>query len=415
MEPTLPKKTVSGPKESVSSVASNEQQWEMVNRDDQMSTSMEARRMKLLEFQAAVALVAIRKNKSKNIAASCYSLPLASSSFPCTLMEMINWSESEQADKEGISLSICWAPDGKYFTINDHEKLSKHVLRRFFKDSKFDSFQRKLYRWGFKQVPPKRDSTRRRQGNVSFYADGFERNNSNSCTTLKVRYSTKEKEQRKNKTLKAKLKKMEKESTLGNNICRRKEKPGDERSPTPRRIGNTPCKCVAVHRGMCTSRANIELGPSDNMFPGNGSPNEYSQFDALAQPDYLLPSSNHKGVPTGDLYCGASSSPVLCQTSILHQHQKILVLKQRYLAKMMVERRTIEENSVVLHGAVCQLRKLQRLAGLSLQMYSSIPRASLGLPYYPIELAQPPIDVVNSLPHVHPDWSACVASTKHQI
>jgi hypothetical protein len=372
---------------------------------DQMGTRLESREEQLLERQAAVAPVTIRKNKSETISASCHSLPPSTStSFPCTLMEMINWSESEKADKEGVSLSICWAPDGRYFTINDHEKLSKHVLKRFFKDSKFDSFQRKLYRWGFKQVPSKRDSSRRRQGNVSFYADGFERDGSSSCTKLKVRYSKKEKEEKWKKYVKAKIKKIEMKSNARNNMFQREDK------LTSRLIGNTRCNYMAVPRGMCTSRADIELGPVGNMFTGNVPPNTYSQFATLAEPDYLLFLRQQQVSPMRNLYCGASLSSASCQLSILHQQR--LLLKQRSLAKMAFELRTVGENNSALHGAVCKLRELQRLAGLSLQMCSSIPRASPVLPYYPIELAQPPLDVMYSPPQVpYPDCSAFVAGT----
>jgi hypothetical protein len=77
-------------KTGTSVASSNEhQQSRMANTCDQNGTIVEAREVeKQLERQATVAPVAIRKNKSETIVC------------PCRLMEMINWCESEQADKE---------------------------------------------------------------------------------------------------------------------------------------------------------------------------------------------------------------------------------------------------------------------------------------------------------------------------
>ena len=47
---------------------------------------------------------------------------------------------------------ISWQPDGLSFIIRHPEKFTNDVLAIFFKQTKFSSFTRKLYRWGFRQV-----------------------------------------------------------------------------------------------------------------------------------------------------------------------------------------------------------------------------------------------------------------------
>jgi hypothetical protein len=200
-------------------VASIDQQSKMTKTSQQVGAgaSYEARQSeeKLLREQAVASVDILKNKKERKKVSSCCSLPPTSWPFPYRLMDMINWCESEHASKEGVSNYSCWSPDGKHFTINNKEKLSVHVLKRFFKDSKFDSFQRKLYRWGFKQVTSKRGSCGQ-GGDLSFYADGFERDGPpNSCFKLKVRYSKREKYERALKSLESKHKKMKKKSDTG--------------------------------------------------------------------------------------------------------------------------------------------------------------------------------------------------------
>ena len=47
---------------------------------------------------------------------------------------------------------ITWIPHGKSFIIYKKKKFSAEVLPRYFKQSKFTSFTRKLNRWGFTRV-----------------------------------------------------------------------------------------------------------------------------------------------------------------------------------------------------------------------------------------------------------------------
>lgn len=47
---------------------------------------------------------------------------------------------------------VAWLPDGKSFVIRHPDEFTRKVLPKFFKATKFSSFTRKLYRWGFRQV-----------------------------------------------------------------------------------------------------------------------------------------------------------------------------------------------------------------------------------------------------------------------
>lgn len=44
---------------------------------------------------------------------------------------------------------ISWTPDGKSFIIHNMQTFQNYILPHYFNGIKFDSFQRKLYRWGF--------------------------------------------------------------------------------------------------------------------------------------------------------------------------------------------------------------------------------------------------------------------------
>jgi hypothetical protein len=338
----------------------------MVNKCDLIETTNEAQEVKkLLEAQEAVSSVAIR--------------------FPCRLLEMIKWCKSEQADKEGVSLLICWSPNGKYFTINDQEKLSKHVLRRFFKDSKFDSFQRKLYRWGFKQITSsKRDLSR--QGRLSFYVDGFERDESISWTKLKVRYSVNETLVRMQKSLEAKLKKMEKKSDPGNTSERRtKEK--RELEVSPNRLG-TRCNrdmsgtdAMKVPCLIWKSKNRLVHGPavrvSENASADNRQVASMADIQASRQTELpvgcVLPSKQHV-FPTDNItFYGAASSAFP-----LISHQQRSLQTNRALEEWL-ELRKMEEHKVAWQGTIRELCELQQQLGLSLQLFPSIPRVTTGV------------------------------------
>ena len=47
---------------------------------------------------------------------------------------------------------IQWCEDGKSFIIRNPDDFTRQVVPKFFKATKFSSFTRKLYRWGFRQI-----------------------------------------------------------------------------------------------------------------------------------------------------------------------------------------------------------------------------------------------------------------------
>jgi len=74
--------------------------------------------------------------------------PDAALTFPEKLMHLM-----KEADEHNPkTFCIAWLPEGKTFIIRDPEEFTRKVLSNYFKATKFISFTRKLYRWGFRQV-----------------------------------------------------------------------------------------------------------------------------------------------------------------------------------------------------------------------------------------------------------------------
>ncbi|KAL3942569.1 MAG: hypothetical protein SGARI_000223 [Bacillariaceae sp.] len=67
----------------------------------------------------------------------------------CNMMSLRKY-----ATKEGDPETYCvaWLDDGKSFIVRNPDEFTRKVLPKFFKATKFSSFTRKLYRWGFRQV-----------------------------------------------------------------------------------------------------------------------------------------------------------------------------------------------------------------------------------------------------------------------
>jgi len=59
--------------------------------------------------------------------------------------------EFAQTQKEG-DYCVSWLEDGKSFIIRNPDEFTRNIVPKFFKATKFSSFTRKLYRWGFRQV-----------------------------------------------------------------------------------------------------------------------------------------------------------------------------------------------------------------------------------------------------------------------
>ena len=74
--------------------------------------------------------------------------------FPEVLMDMLN-------NNQRFASIISWKPDGKSFVIKSRHEFKEKVLPLYFQ-SNFDSFLRKLKRWGFEK-----DKVRRRGGPCS--------------------------------------------------------------------------------------------------------------------------------------------------------------------------------------------------------------------------------------------------------
>ncbi|KAL7460858.1 hypothetical protein ACHAXS_001294 [Conticribra weissflogii] len=72
--------------------------------------------------------------------------------FPKTLMEMMEYCDEMNSHTEGsVKFCVTWLPGGKSFLVRDPTEFARTIIPKFFKPSKFTSFARKLYRWGFRQ------------------------------------------------------------------------------------------------------------------------------------------------------------------------------------------------------------------------------------------------------------------------
>lgn len=69
------------------------------------------------------------------------------------LMALMKYADGKATTgKSRDEYCIAWLADGNSFVVRNPEEFTREVLPRFFKKTKFTSFVRKLYRWGFKQV-----------------------------------------------------------------------------------------------------------------------------------------------------------------------------------------------------------------------------------------------------------------------
>ena len=54
--------------------------------------------------------------------------------------------------KDDPNYCAAWLPEGKSFVVRSPDEFARQVIPKFFKATKFSSFTRKLYRWGFRQI-----------------------------------------------------------------------------------------------------------------------------------------------------------------------------------------------------------------------------------------------------------------------
>lgn len=92
------------------------------------------------------------------------------------------FAKSGRSDKHA---PIAWALEGRAFVISDREELVSTWLPRFFRHGKFQSFTRKLYRWGFRQVNLPRELSRETDRELVFASPHFQRDQRNLMTFMK--------------------------------------------------------------------------------------------------------------------------------------------------------------------------------------------------------------------------------------
>lgn len=65
-----------------------------------------------------------------------------------------NFAEKLHAvlDNQACRHAITWLPSGRSFCITDQKELVTKILPKYFREAKFESFSRKLKRWGFRKV-----------------------------------------------------------------------------------------------------------------------------------------------------------------------------------------------------------------------------------------------------------------------
>lgn len=79
-----------------------------------------------------------------------YKKANAALTFPEKMMNLMQFVEEKTKIEKDFCIS--WLPEGKAFVIYNIKEFTTHVIPKFFKASKFCSFTRKLYRWGFRQL-----------------------------------------------------------------------------------------------------------------------------------------------------------------------------------------------------------------------------------------------------------------------
>jgi len=72
---------------------------------------------------------------------------------------------------------ITWLPHGKAFIVYQKEKFANDILPRYFKETKYTSFTRKLNRWGFERV-------NRGPEVGAYYHKFFQRSNPHCCMKM---------------------------------------------------------------------------------------------------------------------------------------------------------------------------------------------------------------------------------------
>jgi hypothetical protein len=91
------------------------------------------------------------------------------------MLMLIHMEQSfTKSGKKVDDAPICWTLEGRAFVIRNREDLVKTWLPLFFRHGKFQSFTRKLYRWGFRQVNLPREESQEKRDLV-FASPHFQR------------------------------------------------------------------------------------------------------------------------------------------------------------------------------------------------------------------------------------------------
>jgi hypothetical protein len=98
------------------------------------------------------------------------------------LMLMHVEKECAKSGRKPEHAPVAWISDGKSFVIRSKERLVSELLPQFFRQGKFSSFTRKLYRWGFRQVNMQRD---RLPQAMYFGNEYFQRDNKALLTNMR--------------------------------------------------------------------------------------------------------------------------------------------------------------------------------------------------------------------------------------
>mmetsp|Transcript_19006 Transcript_19006/g.34216 ORF Transcript_19006/g.34216 Transcript_19006/m.34216 type:complete len:424 (-) Transcript_19006:201-1472(-) len=77
--------------------------------------------------------------------------------------------------------AVAWLPSGRSFCITDQDEFVKKILPKFFREAKFESFSRRLKRWGFRKAYASGLS------HVIFSHDLFHRDRPNLCKAMNGR------------------------------------------------------------------------------------------------------------------------------------------------------------------------------------------------------------------------------------
>jgi len=68
--------------------------------------------------------------------------------FPWRLHEML-----EEIEKKKLDWIVSWLPDGQSFQVHNQEAFSETIIPMYFRHTRYKSFQRQLYLYGFRCLP----------------------------------------------------------------------------------------------------------------------------------------------------------------------------------------------------------------------------------------------------------------------